>query len=373
MTSKQVPFAKLGLQYLAIHEELDAAISNVLHGGDFILGQEVSLFEKEFSHYCQTAFGAGVASGTDALTLALRACEIGPGHEVITSVHTAVATIAAIELTGARPVLVDIQADGFTIDTAKITTSITRRTRAIIPVHIYGAPAELAPILDIAGQHGLYVIEDCAQAHGALYHDKRVGAWGHLAAFSFYPTKNLGAFGDAGMVLTSDQGMFEKLTRLRQYGWQQRYVSDTKGINSRLDNLQAAILRVKLPYLDKWNDRRIQIARSYDECLSTCDVHTPATPPHSTHVYHQYVIRSKQRGLLQAHLMEQGIQTGIHYPVPIHLQPAYRDLGYVQGEFPNAEAASREILSLPIYPELTDVEMQQVCTAIRQYHRVQSS
>jgi dTDP-4-amino-4,6-dideoxygalactose transaminase len=364
---KNIPFIDLKAQYRSIRADIDSVVLQVLQKGDFILGEEVSLFETEFSAYCETLFGIGVASGTDALSLALRACEIGRGDEVITSSHTAIATLVGIESTSARPVLVDIQDGTFTMDPSKIESRITSKTRAIIPVHLYGSSAELTPILEIAGRFNLYVIEDCAQAHGALYHNKKVGAWGDLSAFSFYPTKNLGAYGDAGMILTSRRDLYEKLLQLRQYGWKQRYVSDEKGVNSRLDNLQAAILRVKLRHLDEWNRRRMQIAETFQRELSGLDIALPLTLENSTHVYHQYVIRSKRRDSLRSHLLDRSIETSIHYPVPPHLQPGYKDLGYASGDFPNSEAIAREIISLPVHPELSEADVEYVCNAIRDF------
>lgn len=368
---KDIPFIDLKAQYHSIESEINPVIQQVLHEGDFILGEEVSRFEREFSGYCDATFGVGVASGTDALFLALRACNIGPGEEVITSAHTAVATIVGIELTGARPVLVDIQDGDFSIDPSRIEASITSNTRAIIPVHLYGQAADLTPILEISRRFNLYVVEDCAQAHGASYNNKKVGSWGDLSAFSFYPTKNLGAYGDGGMVVTGREDLYERLLLLRQYGWKQRYISDYKGINSRLDNLQAAILRVKLRHLDEWNNRRMQIANLYHQQLSGLKIGLPLTRLNSSHVYHQYVIRSTQRDHLRAYLLDQSIQTSIHYPVPPHLQPAYQDLKYAAGDFPNSESVANEVISLPIYPELSDADIEYVCNAIRDFHRRQ--
>ncbi len=365
---KNIPVIDLNAQYRSIETEINPVVLQVLQKGDFILGEEVSVFEREFSDYCDTLFGVGVASGTDALSLALRACEIGRGDDVITCAHTAVATIVGIESTGARPVLVDVQNGTFAIDPAKIESCITPNTRAIIPVHLYGSPADLVPILEIARRFNLYVIEDCAQAHGALYNNRKVGAWGDLAAFSFYPTKNLGAYGDAGMVLTGRKDLYERLLLLRQYGWEKRHISTNRGVNSRLDSLQAAILGVKLRHLDEWNNRRMQIAKIYGQQLSGCDIGLPIAAQNSTHVYHQYVIRSKRRDSLRSHLLNRSIDTSIHYPVPPHLQPAYKDLGYVGGDFPNSELVAKEIISLPIYPELSDADIEYVCNAIKDFH-----
>jgi dTDP-4-amino-4,6-dideoxygalactose transaminase len=308
----------------------------------------------------------GVGSGTDALHLALAACGVGPGDEVITVPHTAVATVAAIEMAGATPVLVDIDPARYTLDPARVEAALTERTRAIVPVHLYGCPAELAPILPLARAHGLYVVEDCAQAHGARYRGRRVGAWGHIAAFSFYPTKNLGACGDGGIVVTGDPALAERVRSLRQYGWRKRYVSREKGVNSRLDELQAAILRVKLRHLDAWNDARRALARQYTQRLADHGVTTPSEPGDGTHVYHLYVIRHARRDDLRDFLRERGIGSLIHYPVPVHRQPAYAALG-APGAFPVAERMAREVLSLPMYPELQTEEVTRVVKAIQRF------
>lgn len=364
---QDIPVIDLAVQYRSIRPEIDAAVERVFARGNFILGEEVSAFEEEFSDYCGVACGVGAANGTDALFLALRACDIGVGHEVITTAHTAVGTVAAIELTGARPVLVDVDPRTFLIDPQRIEDKITARTRAILPVHLYGCPADLAPILETAGRRGLAVIEDCAQAHGAAYRGRKVGGWGRLAAFSFYPTKNLGASGDAGMVLTDDPKLAEKVRLLRQYGWKKRYISEIGGINSRLDEIQAAILRVKLKYLDNWNQRRRAIADGYNELLAESGLVLPVVPRDTQHVFHQYVIRSRQRDALRLYLAGRLVHTAIHYPVPVHLQPAYKRLGREAGDFPMTEELAEQILSLPIYPEMTDTAMTVVCGFIREF------
>jgi dTDP-4-amino-4,6-dideoxygalactose transaminase len=364
----QIPPINLASQYRAYKAEIDSAILRVLARGNFILGEEVSAFEGEFSSYCGTTYGLGVASGTDALQLALLACNIGSDAEVITSAHTAVATVRAIELTGARPVLVDIDPITYTIDPERIESVITGKTRAIIPVHLYGCPADLDPIREIASQKHLLIIEDCAQAHGALYENRMVGSWGDLAAFSFYPTKNLGAYGDCGMVLTDRADLARRLSLLRQYGWEQRYVSQVKGINSRLDDIQAAVLRVKLTYLEQWNTRRRQIADLYNRTLADSKLTLPHEPEYANHIYHQYVIRTPERDKLMSFLKNRSIGVSIHYPVPIHLQPAFEDLGYKQGQFPETEMATAQILSLPIYPEMTDDQVCAVCDSITEFH-----
>jgi dTDP-3-amino-3,4,6-trideoxy-alpha-D-glucose transaminase len=364
-----IPLVDLKRQYASIKGEIDTAVARVLEGGWYILGREVAAFEQEFAAYCDVAHAVGVGSGTDALHLALAACGIGPGDEVITVPHTAVATVAAIELAGARPVLVDVDPARYTLDPDQLEAAITPHTRAVVPVHLYGCPADLGPIMGIAQRHGLFVVEDCAQAHGALYQGQRVGSWGHIAAFSFYPTKNLGACGDGGMVTTNDPDLAQRARLLRQYGWQARYISSLKGLNSRLDELQAAILRVKLHYLEAWNERRRRLAHLYDERLAESGVVTPQEPDDVTHVYHLYVVRHPRRDELRAFLRERGIGSLVHYPVPVHLQPAYRDLGHEAGTLPSAEAAAREVLSLPLCPELSEEEVARVADAVIAFTR----
>jgi dTDP-4-amino-4,6-dideoxygalactose transaminase len=368
-----IPQANPQAQYLAHKTEIDAAIARVLEGGRYILGQECAAFEREFAAYVDVRHAIGVGSGTDALHLALAACGVGPGAEVIAPAHTAVATVAAIELTGAVPVLVDIDPASFNLDPRKLEAAITPRTKAVIPVHLYGQAADLAPILEIARRHSLRVVEDCAQAVGATYHGKRVGGWGDIAAFSFYPTKNLGALGDGGMVVTNDPALAERANLLRQYGWRERYISEIAGWNTRLDELQAAILRVKLRHLDADTATRRQWAALYNECLNPLGFQNPkglSLPqemPYGQHVYHLYVVRHSRRDELQAYLKERGIGTLIHYPAPIHLQPAYRGRLGDAGSFPESERATREIFSLPLYPELTQDQIRQVTDAVCQY------
>jgi dTDP-4-amino-4,6-dideoxygalactose transaminase len=357
--------------YEARRAEIDAAIAGVLAGGRYILGPQTSAFEQEFAAYVGVADAIGVGSGTEALHLALSACGIGPGDEVITVAHTAVATVAAIELCGAEPVLVDVDLQTYTMDPAWLADAITPRTRAIVPVHLYGLPAPLAPILDVAARHGLRVIEDCAQAHGAVYGGRRVGAWGNAAAFSFYPTKNLGAIGDGGMVVTADPSIAERVRRLREYGWHERYVSEVAGWNSRLDEIQAAILRVKLRYLDADNRRRQALAAIYNRGLASTRLVLPRSSAGAEHVYHQYVVRAPERAKLQSFLAEQGIGTLIHYPVPVHLQPAYAGRLRVVDQLANSERAAREVLSLPMYPELAEEDARHVAEAIVAWDREQ--
>lgn len=354
-------------QYLAYKTEIDAAIERVLDRGRYILGEEVAGFEAEFAAYIGVNHAVGVGSGTEALHVALAACEIGPGHEVITVAHTAVATVAAIEQVGAAPILVDIEPNSFTLDPDQLQAAITSRTRAIVPVHLYGQPAELDRVMEIAQEHDLYVIEDCAQAHGATYQGKRVGAFGDISCFSFYPTKNLGAIGDGGIVVTNDAELAERARLLHEYGWAERYVSHMQGWNSRLDEIQAAILRVKLPYLDRDNQRRARIADQYHEGLSGCDLILPSMRKNSTHAFHLYVVRSAKRDELQAFLRARDIGTLVHYPVPVHLQPAYQARINGRGPLTQTERAAREVLSLPMYPELHQSQVQDIIEAIRAF------
>ena len=354
-------------EYLAYQNEINQAIQAVLNSGRYIMGPEVEAFEHEFAEFIGTRFGIGAASGTDALYLALKATGIGPGDEVLTVPHTAVATVAAIEMCGATPVLVDIDQSTYTLDPKRLEAAISARTKAVLPVHLYGHSADMAPILDIARRHALRIVEDCAQAHGATYGDKSAGSIGDISAFSFYPTKNLGAIGDGGLVATNDPDLAENVKLLRQYGWQERYVSQVTGWNSRLDELQAAILRVKLRHLAEGNRRRRALAELYNEGLRNLPVIIPTPNSGNEHVYHQYVIRHSQRDDMQAFLSARNIVTLILYPFPIHLQPAYRGRLGDSGSFPVAEQAAREILSLPIYPELTDAQVQTVVQAIADF------
>lgn len=353
-------------QYNAHKEEIDTAIQRVLCKGWYILGEETTSFESEFAEYIGVTHGIGVGSGTEALHIAMAACDIGPGDEVVTVSHTAVATVAAIELVGARPVFVDIEPNYYTLDPERLEAAITKQTKAIIPVHLYGQPVDIVPILDIAKKHDLCIIEDCAQAHGAMYRGQYVGSCGDLACFSFYPTKNLGALGDGGMVVTSNQKLAEKVRLLREYGWADRYISKIPGWNSRLDELQAAILRVKLRYLNADNAARANIASKYDHALEGLGIITPKRRKKATHVYHLYVISSKKRDEMLAFLKVQGVGALIHYPVPIHLQPAYRDT-FQRDDLFETEKAASEVMSLPIYPELSDKEVNTVVEIVKYY------
>jgi len=366
-----VPQADPGAGYRALKPEIDAAVARALASGWYILGQEGAAFEQEFAAWLGTSRAVGCANGTDALALALRALGIGPGMAVATVSHTAVATVAAIEMVGAVPVLIDIEPDFYTMDPVELAAVLDHPPpglppiRAVIPVHLYGQPAALTPILEAAAKHGVAVIEDCAQAHGATFGGKRVGTLGQVAAFSLYPTKNLGALGDGGIVATDDAALADRLGALRQYGWKQRYISDEAGVNSRLDELQAAILRVKLRHLDAQNARRQAIAGAYDAVLSEAALRPPARRQGSTHVFHLYVVRAPDRSGWQARLREQGVGTAIHFPVPVHLQPAYRDRIALGPAGCRATAqASSEVLSLPIYPEMSAAQVEQVCSAL---------
>lgn len=355
-------------QYLAHQAEINAAIGDVLEQGRYILGEAVAAFEREFAAFVGATHGVGVGSGTEALHIALRALGLEPGDDVVTVAHTAVATVAAIELAGCVPVLIDIDPDFYTLDAGQFRRAITPRTRAVVVVHVYGQAADLEPILEIAREHGLKVIEDCAQAHGASYRGRRVGTWGDVACFSFYPTKNLGAIGDGGMLVTQDAAVAERARLLREYGWgSERYVSRVAGWNSRLDEIQAAILRVKLRHLDKDNRTRARLAASYDAMLGGCSLALPRRRPDAEHVYHLYVVRSSRRDALQAHLQSVGVSALVHYPVPVHLQPAYRQRLRGADALPVTERASREVLSLPMYPELPEDDIAKVVDGIRTF------
>jgi len=362
-----VPFVDLRAQYQSLDAEVQQAISAVLERGDFVLGREVSLFEEEFAAYCEAGYAVGVDSGTSALELALRAFDIGPGDEVITAANTFIATAFAISYTGATPILVDVDPQTYTIDVPLLERAITDRTRAIIPVHLYGHPADMDPIMEIAAKHGLVVIEDACQAHGARYKGRRVGSLGHAAASSFYPAKNLGAYGDGGMVVTNDGQVAASLHMLRNYGQREKYHHMVQGFNHRLDTLQAAVLRVKLKHLDDWNTARRQHAQLYRHLLAYSPVVTPVEAGYAESVYHLYVIRVEDRDELRAYLYDKGIATGIHYPISIHLQPTYRHLGYQKGEFPITERYAEQILSLPMYAELTPASIEYVAEAIRTF------
>jgi len=362
-----VPFVDLGVQYRAISAEIDDAISKVIQDADFILGREVRLFEEEFAEFCDSSYAVGVDSGTSALELALRAFDIGPGDEVITAANSFIASALGISHAGAKPVLVDVDPFTYTLDVKALERAITRRTKAIIPVHLYGHPAHMGPIRQLADRHGLVVIEDACQAHGASYKGKRVGSLGHSAAFSFYPGKNLGAYGDGGMVVTKDRKIANRLEMLRNYGQKEKYKHLFRGYNRRLDTMQAAILRVKLKYLEKWNAARRWNAKLYQKHLEGSGVVVPGEAGGAESVWHLYVIRTERRDALKEHLVSKGINASIHYPIPIHLQPAYQDLGYKRGDFPVTEAYADRILSLPMYPELSDRQVEFISQTVCEF------
>jgi dTDP-4-amino-4,6-dideoxygalactose transaminase len=360
-----IPLVDLRAQYQPLREEMLDAINDALDGMQLFLGKNVQSFEAEFAEYCGTPYAVGLGSGTEALHLALLACGIGSGDEVITVSHTFVATVEAICLTGATPILVDIDPDTYTIDVSQIEGKVTSNTRAIVPVHLYGQPADMDPILALAEKHGLVVVEDACQAHGAEYNGKRTGSLGDVGCFSFYFSKNLGAYGEAGMCVTNNPEIARHLRMLRDHGSEERYSHTVMGVNARLDEIQAAILRVKMKRLDEWNEARRRNARLYSELLKDSPVITPSEAQYARHVYHLYVIRTSQRDKLQTYLRERGISTGIHYPVPIHLQNAWRNASYRTESLPVTERYAGEILSLPMYPELTPALIEHVAEAIR--------
>jgi len=364
-TRVRIPLLNLKSQYQGIKPEIDAAISRVLESGQFVLGSEVAAFEEEFRTYCGAAECIALNSGTSALHLALLAAGIGIGDEVITVPFTFIASVAAVGYVGARAVLVDIDASSFNLDPDAIESVITARTRAILPVHLYGQPANMDPIMEVARRHGLLVIEDAAQAHGAKYKGRPVGGIGDLACFSFFPGKNLGAYGEGGAVTTNNAEFASKIRMLRDWGQDRKYHHVLRGFNYRMEALQGAILRAKLRHLEEWTEARRAVAARYDELLANSAVETPKEISGMRHVYHAYTLRSPDRDGLQSMLQAEGIQTGVHYPVPVHLQPAYGDLGYRRGAFPQAERAAERVLSLPVYPELSPQAIVEVATAVK--------
>jgi len=361
----KVPYLDLTAQYRNIKPEIDAAISRVLETNQFILGSEVAAFEQDFAAYCGTAECIAVNSGTSALHLALLAANIGPGDEVITVPFTFIASVAAVVYTGARPVLVDIDPRPFTMDPAALEAAITPRTKAILPVHLYGQTADMGPILEVARRHGLLVIEDAAQAHGAKYKGSAAGSIGDIGCFSFYPTKNLGAYGEGGAVTTSNPEYARTIRILRDWGQDRKYHHVLRGYNYRMEGFQGAILRTKLRHLEQWTEARRAVARQYDQLLANSGVETPAEMSWARHVYHVYTVRSRDREALQVALQAEGIQTAIHYGLPVHLQPAYSSLGYPKGAFPQTEAAAQQVLSLPIYPEISLDAVATIAEAVR--------
>jgi dTDP-4-amino-4,6-dideoxygalactose transaminase len=373
-----IPQANPGASYVAQKAAIDSALARVLQSGRYILGEEVAAFESAFAVYLGVKHCVGVASGTDAIELALRALEVGAGQTVIAPSHTAVATVAAIERAGARPVLIDVDPETYVITAAAVEAVVKAgqeidgsRITAVIPVHLYGHPADVPAILKVAKRYGLRVIEDCAQAHGARIGTERTGTFGDLAAFSFYPTKNLGALGDGGLVATNDPGLRRRLVALREYGWKDRYVSAFPGLNSRLDPLQAAVLAVKLTKLDADNDRRHDVASRYSVGFANLGLGLPTSTANVRHVFHQYVIRTPRRDDLSAFLASRAILTGIHYPVPVHLQPAYCGRQLTLGALPQTEQLCNEILSLPMFPQLSDAAVDRVIDAVREWARAQ--
>jgi dTDP-4-amino-4,6-dideoxygalactose transaminase len=366
----KVPFLDLTAAYQSQKAEIDQAVARVLERTDFILGESVAAFEREFAAYCEAPLAVGLASGLDAIKLGLRACGIGPGDEVICPAHTFIATLFGISAVGAVPKLVEVDDDSCNINPDLIEAAITPRTKAIIAVHLYGRPAEMDRIKEIAQRHQLLVLEDAAQAHGARYQGQRVGSFGRFAAFSLYPAKNLGAFGDGGVLVTGDAALAEKVSALRNYGCTVKYHHTEMGENSRLDTLHAAILRVKLKRLDETNHLRRLAADRYREKLSGIEgLRLPAHPQGADHVYHLFVVRTARRDALVAHLQKNGIGCVVHYPVPCHLQPCYKGLGYVEGDFPVTERICREALSLPLYPEISKQQIDAVVDVVRNFFK----
>ena len=360
-----IPFVDLRAQYHSIKSEVDAAILATIESCQFTLGSEVAKFEEEFAAYQQSKFGAGVNTGTSALHLALLAANIGAGDEVITVPFTFVASVAAIYYTGAKAVFVDVDPKTYTMDPAKIEAAITPKTKAILPVHLYGQPADMDPIMAIAKKHNLIVVEDACQAHGAEYKGRRVGSIGDFGAFSFYPGKNLGAYGERGFVTMQNPEFNRTVRMLRDWGAEKKYQHVLKGYNYRLEGIQGAVLRVKLKYLEKWTEARRAAAVQYGKLFEGSGIPTPFVAPNVRHVYHIYAIRTATRAAWQDALNAQGVQTGIHYPIPVHMLPAYADLGYKQGQFPHSEAAANEVLSLPMFPEITQPQIEGVVSAVR--------
>jgi len=369
----QINFVDLNKQYSLIKPEIDDAIQRVIKNSSFIGGEEVSAFEEEFAQYCDAHYCAGVNSGTDALKFICMALGIKEGDEVILPVNTFIATALGVSSMGAKPVFVDCEDGTYNIDVKKIEEKITSRTKAIIAVHLYGQPAEMDSIISIAQKHKLYVIEDACQAHGAFYKNRRVGTFGIASAFSFYPGKNLGAYGDGGAVITNDADMTEKIKKLREYGQEKKYVHTERGTNSRLDGLQAAILRVKLRHLDGWNEKRRNVAACYYDNLKDLQIKLPVTMADRNHVYHLFVIETDNRDELLQYMSQKEIFCGIHYPIPLHLQGAYRELGYKEGDFPVSERSASRILSLPVYPELKKEEIRYIKNTINEFVSITTS
>lgn len=363
----QIPLVDLQAQYRSIREEIDAAIRGVLDRAGFVGGEPVRRFEARFAAFCEAKFAVGVGNGTDALFLALRALGVGRGDEVVVPAFTFIATSEAVTATGARPVFADVQRDTANLDPEAFSAAITPRTKAVIPVHLYGRPANMNRIQEVAERHGIAVVEDAAQAHGARYDGRRVGSIGTMACFSFYPGKNLGAYGDAGAVVSNDEGLAKKVRMLRDHGRTEKYLHEMEGYNSRLDTLQAAILDVKLRHLEEWNIKREQAAARYRDLLADMEGVRMLSPAAAgEHVYHLFVVCVKNRDQVLRGLADQGIAAGVHYPIPLHLQPAYARFGHKAGEFPASEQLASEVLSLPMYPELEIVQQERVVDALRE-------
>lgn len=361
-----IPFLDLKAQHRALKDELMEAASRVIDSCQFALGEEVAAFEQEFAAHCGARFAVGVNTGTSALHLALLAAGIGPGDEVITVPHTFVATVSAIRSAGATPVFVDVDPVSYTMDPRLVEGAVTERTKAIMPVHLYGQPADMDPIMDVATRRQLLVIEDACQAHGAEYRGRRAGSIGHAAAFSFYPGKNLGACGEGGAFVSSDPALVEKVRMYRDWGQERRYHHVLEGGNYRMDNLQAAFLRIKLRHLPAWTEARRAHAARYRACFAGSPVRFPQEMAYAKHVYHLYAVMAPRRDALHRHLAERGIATAFHYPVPVHLQPCFRHLGFERGQFPISERAAEEEISLPMFAELTDDQIVEVADAVKQ-------
>lgn len=367
--SVRVPIVNLGAQHRALRRELDLAIGRLIESGQFIMGKEVEALEEELRRYLAAEWVFGCASGTAALELALLAYAVGPGDEVITTPFTFIATAEVICLRGARPAFVDIEHRSFNMDPAAVEAALSARTKALIPVHLFGQAADMDPLMEIAKKRGLVVIEDAAQVLGAEYKGRKLGTIGHVGCYSFFPTKNLGCMGDGGMLAVRDVSISQTISMMRLHGSSKKYQHALLGTNSRLDAIQAAVLRVKLTHLDAWNERRAEIASLYDDGLADLPIELPEDMRYGRHIYHQYSIRFLGRDALRDHLQSKGIQTAVHYPIPLHLQPAFAFLGMKEGAFPESERAAREVLCLPIYPEMKDDDVSLVIDAIRSYFK----
>lgn len=365
----KIPLLDLTLQYQGIRDEVREAIDRVLESGHYILGPETKALEAEIAEYCGVKHAIGVGNGTDALQLVLDAHGVGSGDEVITTPFTFFASAEVVSQVRATPVFVDIDPKTYNLDVEQLKQKITPKTKAIIPVHIFGQPAEMDEIMEIANEHNLFVLEDAAQAIGSEFKGRKIGSWGHAATFSFFPTKNLGGYGDGGMIVTNDDQLADKIRILRAHGSKPKYYHSMIGYNSRLDEIQAAALRIKLRHLDDWNNARAEKAAYYNKLLSELPVVTPYQAPNRKHIYHLYNIQAEDRDGLMEHLKENGISSGIYYPLPLHLQEVYKDLGYKEGDMPEAETISKKIFALPLYPELEEETIQHIVQVIRNYFK----